>query len=403
MKNKLWNKNFILLLLGQNTSILGNELHYMALIFWLKSSTNSTILLGTLMSITSLILILTSFFSGVLADRYSRKLIIIISDFFSGILVLVIAFLALTNKLLPWHILIITPFLSYSSGLLRTSLQSMYPDLVHKDLLMRANSINEGTTRMSQIVAPALAGWIYHIFSISVLFFINAFTFLFSAIMELFIEVPKQAIKKKNNTHFWKDVKLGLNLVRDNKSLKYVLIYTALTNIFGAPLIIILPRYLEDNLHASTFVTSIIFSAKPIGALLALSITGFISNKKHLYWRLFFITSIGTWIIIGLCGIFINSYYVSIAYLLVGAFSVITITILGTVLQLFIPSENRGKFFGLFGAISMAITPISMFIIGVIGQYLYIPYFYIIAGSFNILILIYILNIKDEFKQIFEI
>jgi len=401
-KNTVFNKNFVLLLIGQNISKLGNEIHYLTLVFWLQYTLDSTFLLGLTLSIGTFTLMISSFFTGVIADRHSRKALILISDFGSSIFVFYLAILFFTGKLDKWNLIIITIVLSFFSALLRPAYDSLLPDLVDSKVLMRANSINGITERVSGIVGPSLAGLIYQLSSIGILFIANGVSFLISGIMDIFIEIPKFKNTNKRKKSFFNEMKSGLELVYKDKVLKYIIIYTALLNVFGAPMIILLPKYLQQNLDANNFLISIVLSAKSIGAFIALTITAIISKQKKWLWKIFMITAIGSWILTGLCGILINKYFVVLAYILIGACNVISITILSTSIQLYIPSENRGKFFGLFGVLAIALNPLSMFIMGLVGEYVYVPYFYIISSIINISIIIFICFIKKDFKKIFN-
>ena len=51
---KLLNKNFLLLWQGQFVSQMGNQVHAVAMMFWIKHATGSATLMGTLLMLASL-------------------------------------------------------------------------------------------------------------------------------------------------------------------------------------------------------------------------------------------------------------------------------------------------------------------------------------------------------------
>jgi MFS family permease len=401
MKEKLLNRNIWLLIVGQNTSAIGNEVYYMALVFWLQYTLSSTLMLGTIMSISTLVMVATGYYSGILVDRYNRKTIIIISDILSGTIILIISVLAMYNVLRFWHLVILTPILSFLAGLLSPAVRSIFPDLIKNDTLMKANSINETGNRISRIIGPSVAGGLYGIYSIPVLFFLNAISFFVSGIMELFIEVPHVEKSKKQQKSIIEEVKTSFKYISANIALKHVLIYTVLANIFGAPLMIILPKYFEKYLSASQAVMANSFSIRGLGAVIALMSISILMKSAKNYWKIFILTTFGTWVSILLLGVFINVNFSILVLFLMGAFGVTTTTILMTVVQINVPSHERGKFFGMFGALSMAVTPLSMFIFGIVGEFADIPLIFIIASSLNIISLYYLFIIKKDFKSLF--
>ncbi len=401
MKKRILNINTWLLIVGQNTSAIGNEVYYMALVFWLQYTLSSTLMLGTIMSISTFVLVATGYYSGILVDRYNRKTIIVTSDLLSGAIILIISVLAMYNVLGFWHLAILTPILSFLAGLLSSAVRSIFPDLIKHDALMKANSINETGNRIARIIGPSIAGGLYSIFSITALFFLNAVSFIVSGIMEMFIEIPFSEKEKKQQKSIIEEVKISFKYISENTALKHVLIYTVLANIFGAPLMIILPKYFEKYLSASQAVVASSFSLRGLGAVIALmSISILLKNAKN-YWKLFILTSFGTWVSILLLGVFINVNFAILVLFLQGAFGVTTTTLLMTVVQINVPSNERGKFFGMFGALSMAVTPLSMFIFGLVGEFTDIPLIFIIASSLNIFSLYYLFIIKKDFKSLF--
>ncbi|AZR74261.1 hypothetical protein BBF96_13135 [Anoxybacter fermentans] len=402
-ERKLFNKNFLLLWIGQSTSILGNRIHHMAVIFWLQFKYNSTFLLGTVMSITTLTMALVSSLAGVIVDRYSRKWIIIISDLLSGFLVFIIAILAFFDQLRGWHLIFFAPFLASCSAFLLPAIQSVYPDIVNEKDLLRANSINSISSRIFQIIGPGIAGVIYQLFSIGFLFLIDSLTFLISGFLEIFIDIPASRKVERKKNSFIIDFENGINLILKNKSLLAVIVYTAMLNIFGAPLLVVLPKYLQYNLKATPILAAFIFSAKPLGSFLALFFTSLVAPDRKSQWNLFLYSSLGVWILTALCGVIINGYFVIIAYILMGVLNVFSHMTLNTNLQLYVSREERGRFFGLFGTMALAFSPLSMFVMGVIGQYVNVPYIYIVAGLINIAIILYLCIFHTEFREIFQL
>lgn len=67
-KNKLMNRDFVLLWQGTAVSTIGNVLYSIAIGIWVYNATGSTALMGVMSSFTYLIAFLLGPFAGVLTD-----------------------------------------------------------------------------------------------------------------------------------------------------------------------------------------------------------------------------------------------------------------------------------------------------------------------------------------------
>ena len=88
---KLLNKNFVLLWQGQFVSRMGTQVFLIAMLAWIKDTTDSGIMLGTISAIAGAVAIALGPFCGVFADRNSRKKIIVVTDILNGILMVAFA------------------------------------------------------------------------------------------------------------------------------------------------------------------------------------------------------------------------------------------------------------------------------------------------------------------------
>ena len=92
----LRSRNFVLLVLGQVTSLLGNLSLRFALSMYILEATGSATLFSGLLALSMAPTILLSPFGGMLADRADRRKVMVALDALSGLLVL------LAGLALPW-------------------------------------------------------------------------------------------------------------------------------------------------------------------------------------------------------------------------------------------------------------------------------------------------------------
>jgi MFS family permease len=153
---KLWNRNFFLLWQGQFVSQLGNQAFSIAMIFWIKHQTGSASLMGLLMMLIHLPVVILGPVAGTIADSYSRRTIIIACDVLAGIPVLILALLLFFAPHQTSLILVLMLIVGLLLGAVRTffnpAITAAIPDIVPKEKIAAANSLNQSSVQISTII-----------------------------------------------------------------------------------------------------------------------------------------------------------------------------------------------------------------------------------------------------------
>ena len=190
MNQKLFSKDFILVVIGQIISLFGNTAIRFALPLHLLNHTGSSALYGTVTACAFIPAILLSPIGGIVADRINKKNIMVILDFFTAAVILIFSFLVEGVSLIP--LITVTLMLLYSiAGAYQPSVQASVPALVGQQHLMAANSIINTISSFSSLLGPVIGGILY--------------SFFVSAVMELFIYIP--FVKQDSDINIWKMIK----------------------------------------------------------------------------------------------------------------------------------------------------------------------------------------------------
>ncbi|MCM1262260.1 MAG: MFS transporter, partial [Butyrivibrio sp.] len=88
MTQKLFTKNFVLLILGQSTSLFGNFILKLALSMYVLEVTGSAAIFAGILSVAIIPTIVLSPLGGILADRADRRNIMVALDGLTGVSVL---------------------------------------------------------------------------------------------------------------------------------------------------------------------------------------------------------------------------------------------------------------------------------------------------------------------------
>lgn len=203
----LKNQNFRYYYIGVAISWTGSWISNIALPWLTYSITGSPILLSITAAL-QLFPTLLSLFAGVIIDRLSKQKLILVVQLASGVFSLILAILTLTEHILYWHLVILAILRGFAAVFDTPARQSFVVDLVGKENLMKASSLNSSLFQTLRIIGPALAGIMMVYINIGFCFLIDAVSYAVFVILILLMKV--QAPEKK--------IKPGQNVISDAKS-----------------------------------------------------------------------------------------------------------------------------------------------------------------------------------------
>ena len=397
---KLWNKNFFLLWQGQLVSVFGDALYSIALGLWVLQETGSTAIMGSIMALVTIPRIILGPFAGVIVDRSNRKQLIVLGDIVRGIGMIFIAFAAINGSLKIWMVMLMGIIMGICSSFFNPSIQSVLPELVPKDKLIKANSSYQMATTGADIIGQSIGGFLYTIIGAPVMFLVNGISYLFSAFSEGFISIPK--IEKKNvHITFKEDFMEGIRFIFKFKGLVRSLIMAFFINFLGGMIrVLIIPWFLSESSLGMTKY-GVLNGFQSFGFLIGTLILSMVNIKpKHKYK--IYIFSILTFMVLRGLGAFINQFvfivlFFTISYVFMFVFN----TVANSTIMLLTPSDKRGKVFATIGTLAMAISPIGNFVGGVLGEFMD-PRLLIMGSTIIGIVIICFIVINPEVKAFFN-
>lgn len=188
MNNKLFHKNFSLLIAGQASSLFGNCILDFALSMYVLEITGSATIFASFLAVAMLPTILLSPLGGVIADRANKRNIMVILDFTTGITILISALMIdHANNLV---IICITLIMQSILGAFETpTVQACVPQMQKGDNIIRGNAIVNQINAISTFVAPFIGSLLYTTFGLKPVMYAGVFCFLLTAFLECFIKL----------------------------------------------------------------------------------------------------------------------------------------------------------------------------------------------------------------------
>ena len=165
MEERLFTKDFTLVVIGQIISLFGNAAVRFAMPLYLLNQTGSSALYGTVMACAFIPSILLSPVGGMIADRVNKRNIMVVLDFTTAALLL--GYLMLQGRLNLVFLLTVTLMLLFGiAGAYQPAVQASIPALVQPEEFMRANAVINVVSSFASLLGPVLGGVLYSFYGL---------------------------------------------------------------------------------------------------------------------------------------------------------------------------------------------------------------------------------------------
>ncbi len=373
MKEKLLTKNFLLLILGQVSSLFGNFILKLALSMYVLEITGSAAVFAGILSLATIPTILLSPLGGILADRANRRNIMVALDTLTGVSVLCAAlFLSGNNGLIVISILLV--ILSVLGAFETPTVQACIPSMLAGDNITKGNAIVNQVASISYLTAPMLGGIFYSAFGLKPVMFASILCFFVTALLECFIKLSFRAAPNHKGilSTIKQDFLSSMQYIfKEQTGILKILLLIALSRFFVMGSVMVgLPYMIRTVLGLDAKYYGAAESSLAVSVILGSIAAGFLTGKLKTC-RLSFILSA-----LGLCllpagisfllptGAF-TRYLINIISFC-GMQAVITIFSIFTVslIQQKTPDEMIGKIMAYTSAVTLCVQPIGQVVYG---------------------------------------
>lgn len=396
-EKKLFNKDFILVVIGQIISLFGNAIVRFALPLHLLSVTGSAVLFGITSACSVIPGIIFTPIGGIIADRVNKRNIMVILDFSTAALMML--FLLLMGRMNLVALLIVTLMVLYGiQGTYQPAVQASIPILTSEKNLLTGNAVINQVSTLAGILGPVLGGVVYVALGIRVVLILGMICFFLSAIMELFIHIPNT--RKKTQGSFIlvavSDFKESLFFMSHEKPIILkIIVILALLNLFQTSLLLVgMPVIVTQVFGMSEQMYGYGQGAVAVGGLVGGILTGVLAKKLKFYRNyIFLLVATLSMFPIGLMIYFRDnpmlSTWITIPFcaLMVASATMFTIQMLSFV-QGQTPKNLVGKVISCVLTLSMCAQPIGQVLYGGLMERFpkYIHMIFIVAAVITVII-----------------
>ncbi|HEX2851521.1 MAG TPA: MFS transporter [Acidimicrobiales bacterium] len=304
---------------------------------------------------------------GSLADRYSRKSILLLTQTLLAVLAFALWGLYI-GGFGTTPVLILLVFLSgVVGGINVPAWQAFVTELVPRDALLNAITLNSAQFNAARAVGPAIAGVVLGRFGPSWAFLFNGISFVAVLVALVLVHPTERPEEDRGRAPFWESFRESLAFTRANTGMLLAVSLVAATSFLGMPLFQLMPVFARDVFHVGAGSYGIMLAAMGVGGVFGAVVLGSLGNIESrgrlVRWALvLYALSLAAF---GAA----PSYVVGMVVLVVlGAVYLMLVASLNTSVQMLVPERLRGRAMALYIIAFTGAYPIGALVQGALAD-----------------------------------
>lgn len=242
---------------------------------WMMTSiTDSEDMVALVQASTALPIMLFSLIAGALADNVNRRTLMLTAQFFMLVVSLTLTLFAYLDLLTPWLLLAFTFLLGCGVALNNPAWQASVGDMVPREVLPAAVTINSVGFNITRSVGPAIGGAIVAAAGAAAAFAVNSMSY-FALIYALIRWKPEGRDNALPRETLMRALSAGLGYVLMSPNILNVLFRGLIFGLSASAVLALLPIVARDLVSGGPLTYGIMLGAFGVGA-----ITGAMGNSR---------------------------------------------------------------------------------------------------------------------------
>lgn len=362
----LRHRNYRLWFAGQLVSLFGTWMQMTAQGFLVFQLTHSPAYLGYVGFASGMPTWVLMLYGGVVADRMPRRTLLVITQTFMMALAFVLAALAFTGRVRPWHVAALAGVLGIANAFDAPARQAFVVDLVPRDHLTNAIAMNSTMFNMATALGPAVAGVTYAAFGPAWCFAINGISFLavIAALLMMDLEVRPHVTRVRRAAS---ELREGIQYALSHIPVRLLIAIVGMLSLFGVSVGTLIPAWAVKILHGNATTNGLLQSARGVGAVgSALLIAALGGSIKRGY-----LLTLGTLAL----PLTILTFAAAASPLLslvvmaaVGAAMILIMNLANAMVQSHVPDALRGRVMSIYSLVFFGAMPLGALEVGALAE-----------------------------------
>ncbi|MDE2182780.1 MAG: MFS transporter [Alphaproteobacteria bacterium] len=353
-------RNYRLFFAGQLVSLMGTWITSVAQGWLVYRLSHSPFYLGLATFAGQVPVFFVASFGGMIADRVDRRRLLVLTQMLSMLESVALAVLTLLGVIQVWEIILLALFQGTVNAFDIPTRQAFTIDMVGREDLRFAISLNSMMFNLARILGPTVAGLIIAAAGEGVCFSIDAVSYAAVLVGLLLMVVPPHP--RRVQGHPLQEIGEGFRYTASSPRLRNPLLLVAACAAFGVSFMSLMPAVARDVLHAGSEGLGLLMSSVGAGALIGAYALARVSDRWLMLTPAAAAACFGLAIIL-----FAQSHWlmVSMALLLPAAFGQMLLGgSVNTIIQTLSVDRFRGRVISIYTISFMGMMPWGALLIG---------------------------------------
>jgi MFS family permease len=341
---------------------------------WLMTAlTGSPLLIALMQTAASLPVLLLGLPAGATADIFDRRRLLIFWQSWMLAAALALCILSFSGIISPWALLVLTFLLNIGAAMNNPAWQAIVPELVPRDELPDAISINSAGFNLARAVGPALGGLAVAAFvspsrGAGAVFLLNSLSF--GAVIFILYTWKRTPLFKSAlpSERLFGSMRAGLRYLRHAPPVQAVLLRAFVFTVFVSSLWALLAVVAQQDLHQGAMGYGILNGCVGLGAVVGA--TSLSQVRRHLSPDAIVASSSAVYALVLIVLASVRNEFAIILALVVGGFAwTSTTSTLNVAVQLSVPAWVQARSLGLYQMVFQGGMALGSALWGAIAQH----------------------------------
>jgi MFS family permease len=357
-------RNYRLYFGGQIISMSGTWMQSVAQAWLVLELTGSGVALGAVTALQFLPTLLLGPWGGLIADRVDKRKLVIGTQTAAALFALLLGLLTVTHVVSLWMVYALALGLGLNTALDMPVRQTFVMEMVGREHLTNAISLNGVIVNASRVIGPAIGGVLIATVGVGVCFLVNAGSYV-AVIVGLLLMRANELERIKPTSRQRGQLRAGLRYVWRTRELRNPLLLMAVVGAVAYNFSVVLPLLVRFTFHAGAGAFGGLFSVIGVGAVIGgLAVAAWGRTTR----RLMAASAIVMGASLGLAALAPNLGVEMAIMFPIGVASTAFIATSNSLLQLGSTPEMRGRVMGLFAVVFLGTTPIGGPLVGWVAE-----------------------------------
>jgi len=307
--------------------------------------------------------------SGLLSDRLPKRRILQFTQSMFALLALTMSLLIFSNLVQLWHVYLIALLYGITTAIDQPARQAFVSEMVERDVVMNAVSLNSAVFNTGRVIGPAVAGALLALFGPAVCFLINAISFV-PVVGALTAMRLKPHVARASGSAI-AGIREGLGYIRHTPEIRRTILLIGFIGTFAVNYNVWVPLLAQDDFKAGAGTYGLLMSAMGIGSLAgALSLAFFGGRKPNRTRMLAAAMGLGVaeiglgWV----ASVPLSVHLGMVALAVIGYLSTSTMATANTIVQTTASDEYRGRVMAVYMTVFTGTTPAGALAAGAVAE-----------------------------------